>query len=258
MQMSSNMDQIERKRLPLSARMQAILSMLRQETLQNGTKIPCVADIGCDHAFVSMACVRDGIAEHVIAMDVRKGPLSIACDHVKEYGFGKSVETRLSDGFEALKSMEADWAILAGMGGELMKTILQKGNTHLNAGIGLILQPQSELYTVRTYLEQQGYKIEDEDFLQEDGKFYTIIKAKKKDGQTTQDRLSVAQLKYGQVLLEKENVEFWNYLSQELEKFRALQNRLHKNSTGSSMKRYQELEEECTILNQILESHNKK
>ena len=92
----------------------------------------------------------------------------------------------------------------------------------------------------------------------EDGKFYTIIKAKKKDGQTTQDRLSVAQLKYGPVLLEKENVEFWNYLSQELEKFRALQNRLHKNSTGSSMKRYQELEEECTILNQILESHNKK
>ena len=77
------------KKIPLSNRMQSILAMLQQEKLSHG-KIPCVADIGCDHAFVSMACVRDGLAECVIAMDVRKGPLSIAQTHIQEYGFAKS------------------------------------------------------------------------------------------------------------------------------------------------------------------------
>ena len=126
------------KKIPLSNRMQSILAMLQQEKLSHG-KIPCVADIGCDHAFVSMACVRDGLAERVIAMDVRKGPLSIAQTHIQEYGFAKSVETRLSNGFEAMEPGEATWAVLAGMGGELMKTILQNGKAHLDAGIGLIL-----------------------------------------------------------------------------------------------------------------------
>ena len=100
------------KKIPLSNRMQSILAMLQQEKLSHG-KIPCVADIGCDHAFVSMACVRDGLAECVIAMDVRKGPLSIAQTHIQEYGFAKSVETRLSNGFEAMEPGEATWAVLA-------------------------------------------------------------------------------------------------------------------------------------------------
>ena len=50
----------------------------------------------------------------------------------------KVVETRLSNGFEAMEPGEATWAVLAGMGGELMKTILQNGKAHLDAGIGLI------------------------------------------------------------------------------------------------------------------------
>lgn len=59
---------------------------------------------------------------------------------------------------------EATWAVLAGMGGELMKTILQNGKAHLDAGIGLILQPQSELQVVRSYLQEERYIIIDEDF----------------------------------------------------------------------------------------------
>ncbi len=235
------------KKIPLSNRMRSILAMLQQETLSHG-KIPCVADIGCDHAFVSMACVRDGLTEHVIAMDVRKGPLSIAQTHIWEYGFEKSVETRLSNGFEAMKLGEATWAVLAGMGGELMKTILQKGKPHLDAGIGLILQPQSELQTVRAYLQDQKYIIIDEDFLQEDGKFYTIIKAIRNTDAKMLPQMDDVELKYGPVLLRKENRVFQEYLIEEQHKMQELQKRLVMQDTTSAKRRLEELEEELLLL----------
>ncbi len=203
------------KKIPLSNRMRSILAMLQQETLSHG-KIPCVADIGCDHAFVSMACVRNGLTEHVIAMDVRKGPLSIAQTHIQEYGFEKSVETRLSNGFEAMKPGEATWAVLAGMGGELMKNILQDGKSHLDAGIGLILQPQSELQTVRMYLQKGQYII--------------------------------IELMYGPVLLRKENRVFQEYLIEEQHKMQELQKRLSMQDTAPAKRRLEELEEELLLL----------
>ena len=176
--MSNVREKTNKKVLPLSLRMQEILDVLQQEVSVHGT-IACVADVGCDHAFVSMACVERKLADHVIAMDVRKGPLSIADHNITEYGFEKSVETRLSNGFERLEIGEADWAIIAGMGGNLMRQILIDGESHLKHGIGLVLQPQSEQDVVRSYLQTSGYIIVDERFLIEDEKFYTIIKAKK-------------------------------------------------------------------------------
>ena len=100
--MSNVREKTNKKVLPLSLRMQEILDVLQQEVSVHGT-IACVADVGCDHAFVSMACVERKLADHVIAMDVRKGPLSIADHNITEYGFEKSVETRLSNGFERLE-----------------------------------------------------------------------------------------------------------------------------------------------------------
>ena len=247
--------QIQDKKIPLSRRMQSILAMLREETLLYG-KIPCVADIGCDHAFVSMACVRDGLAEHVLAMDVRQGPLAIAQTHVRQYGFGKSVETRLSTGFEAMETGEATWAILAGMGGELMKTILENGKNHLDVGIGLILQPQSELQTVRAYLQEHCYIITDEDFLQEEGKFYTIIKAKKKPGPERYGQMNAMELKYGPVLLRKRNPAFREYLTIEQHKMQELQKRLSLQDTETSKRRQKELEEELSLLVQAMGQSN--
>ena len=37
----------------------------------------CIADIGCDHGFVSIYLIQNKIASHVIAMDVNSGPLQL-------------------------------------------------------------------------------------------------------------------------------------------------------------------------------------
>ena len=84
-----------------------------------------VCDVGCDHGFVSIYLVASGISPHVIAMDVRKGPLSRADEHIQAYKMENYIETRLSDGLAAYRAGEAQTLIVAGMGGPLMLRILE-------------------------------------------------------------------------------------------------------------------------------------
>ena len=91
------------------------------------TGCPVVADVGCDHAYVSIALVARRIARKVIAMDVRKGPLAIAADNINEAGLTERIELRLGDGLAMLRRDEADAIVIAGMGGLLTKRILEQG-----------------------------------------------------------------------------------------------------------------------------------
>lgn len=243
--MSNVREKTNKKVLPLSLRMQEILDVLQQEVSVHGT-IACVADVGCDHAFVSMACVECKLADHVIAMDMRKGPLSIADHNITEYGFEKSVETRLSNGFERLEIGEADWAIIAGMGGNLMRQILIDGESHLKHGIGLVLQPQSEQDVVRSYLQTSGYIIVDERFLIEDEKFYTIIKAKKDVGNNR--KMDMAELLYGPVLIRKKDPLLLRFVELEYEKKKAIYEALKDQDTESARKRCAQLEHMLALL----------
>lgn len=157
----------------LSKRMKAVVNMVSPQSF-------AIADIGCDHAYVSITLMRDNIERKVIAMDVRKGPLEIAAKNVSECGLSDMIELRLSDGLEKLCQDEVDTIIIAGMGGLLIKSILENGE-HIVKGSSklstLILQPQSDVIEVRRYLYEIGYHIEKETMLEEDGKYYTVIKA---------------------------------------------------------------------------------
>lgn len=153
----------------LSARMQALTDMVT-----NG-RIVC--DVGCDHGFVSIYLVQQGIAPKVYAMDVRTGPLERAKEHIKEYGLETYIETRISDGLTNLQVGEADCMICAGMGGPLMIKILTEGREKAHRMKELILQPQSELALFRSFLRKEGYKVIRENMIYEDGKYYPMMKA---------------------------------------------------------------------------------
>ncbi len=131
-----------------------------------------VADVGCDHGYVSIYLVQRGIAEGALAMDVRKGPLSMAESNIAEFGLSDKVQVRLSDGLEKLEPGEADALVIAGMGGKLMISILEKKDLR-RLGIRVaVLQPQSDIPEFRQYLRDKGYVIADERVVFEDGKYY--------------------------------------------------------------------------------------
>ena len=134
-------------------------------------------DVGCDHGFVSIYLIEQQICRKVIAMDVRKGPLSAAGMHIAQRGLFGYIETRLSDGMAQLSLGEADTLICAGMGGRLMIKILTADQEKADAMREVILQPQSEIEKLRLFLKENKYWIADEDMVFEDGKYYPVIRA---------------------------------------------------------------------------------
>lgn len=181
------------------------------------TKGNIVCDVGCDHGFVSIYLVKNGISPRALAMDVGKGPLEAANEHIKEYALTDYIETRLSDGVTALCRGEADTLICAGMGGKLMKRIMEEGKDKIRFMQEVILQPQSEIQGIREFLRKQGYHIMDEDMILEDRKYYPVIKAcPGKDEDSALQPVNRRVLdKYGPILLEKRNPVLHGFLMKE-------------------------------------------
>lgn len=135
-----------------------------------------VCDLGCDHGFLSIYLVKTGISPGVIAMDVRKGPLSRAQEHVAQYGLGQYITLRLSDGLRACGAGEVDTLVCAGMGGRLMRRILAADAPKAGAFQELLLQPQSDIPAFRAFLRGEGYLTVSENIVWEEGKFYPMMK----------------------------------------------------------------------------------
>lgn len=123
--------------MQISKRLEAVASFVEQGSV--------IADVGCDHGYIPIYLYQKGMIPKAIAMDVNKGPLERAEIHIREYGLGEYITTRLSDGVRALKPNEADAVVIAGMGGALMEKIIEEGEETLKSVSYLILQPQSEL-----------------------------------------------------------------------------------------------------------------
>ena len=179
----------------LSKRLRCVASLVTR-----GNRL---ADVGTDHAFVPIFLIEEGVIPSAIAMDVNPGPLERAAEHIRMYGMTDRIETRLCDGLEALGENEADTIVLAGMGGALTVRILSQRKDLCREVRELILQPQSEIDSVRRYLEHSGWMIENERMVFEDGKYYPMMRCV--PGAML---LNTAQERYGPCLM-KERGDVW-------------------------------------------------
>lgn len=172
-----------------------------------------VADIGTDHAYVPIFLVTEGKIEQALAMDIGKGPLERAQEHIREYGLESQIVTRLSDGLAEFVQGEADSIVIAGMGGALMARILSDGAEKCAGVKELILSPQSELFLVREWLSANGWQIEQETMLTEDGKYYTVMRAV--PGRC--EKMKPVEALYGRYLLEHKHPVLQEFLQKENE-----------------------------------------
>ena len=86
--------------MQLSLRLSAIADLVTE-----GNRL---VDVGCDHGYLPVYLIQQKKIPSAIAMDVRKGPLSRAQEHIRQYGLEEYIQTRLSDGLEGLKAGEGD------------------------------------------------------------------------------------------------------------------------------------------------------
>ena len=154
--------------MELSKRLQAVADLV--------TAHYKLADIGTDHAYIPIYLTQQKKITEAVALDVNEGPLQRAEEHIRENGLEAEIETRLSNGFQALQPGEVQSAVIAGMGGGLVIRILTEGAEVVRKLEECILQPQSEIEKVRAFLLEKGYEFLEEDMVCEDGKYYPMMR----------------------------------------------------------------------------------
>ena len=190
------------------------------------------ADIGCDHGYLSIALVEGKKAKRVIAMDINKGPVEAAKEHVKLYGKEDFIEVRRSDGLDELKENEAQVIAICGMGGNLMRRIMEKHIDLCQRAEALVVEPQSEMEEFRSFLNEAGFAIEDEAACVEEHKFYPVIRVSYKPEEAAKQKLTKAQLKYGPVLLSKAPKELLEWLDKDEAEYKRIHMQLSQKLSG--------------------------
>lgn len=198
-----------------------------------------LADVGTDHGYIPIYLLLEGVIPRAIAMDVNQGPLDRAKEHMEEYGLEQVMETRLSNGLQRLEAQEADSIVIAGMGGALMTDILDQGQHVIGVGKELILQPQSEIFKVRHFLHDHGYRIMKEKILKEEGKYYFILKAVPGIQNFSEEFL----YEYGEYLLLCQDPLMREYLQREQEKYSKILENLKKNPSEAAVRRREQVQE---------------
>ena len=229
--------------VPVSKRMKKIADMVSAKR---------VADIGCDHGFVSIYLIKEKNIDHVFAMDINDGPLKRAHEHVNDYGLSDKIDVIKSDGAQVLKPEDADGAVIAGMGGRLTERIISDSIDVFKEMDEMVLSPQSEIDHVRRFLIQNGFDIIDEDMVYDESKFYVIIKCSYDADVTRQ--IDEEQAHFGPVLIKKKHPVLIDYLNDRLVK---LEDIIKKIDTGTDQRsgnntRADEINGEIELIKRLL------
>ena len=152
--------------LPLSKRLQACCNFVAP-----GDRI---ADIGCDHGYLGIHLLREGIAKSVIAADINEMPLQSAMRNAEKFGVRDKMTFHRSDGVTNIPR-DFDTLVCAGMGADTMISILNAAPWLRSTQYRLILQCQSKTPMLRRHLSNNGWRITEESVIR-DGRFlYTVM-----------------------------------------------------------------------------------
>jgi len=226
--------------MELSKRLQAVADLVSEGQV--------VADVGTDHGYIPIYLLETEKCKKAIAMDINKGPLFRAKEHIAEHGLNQKIQVKLSDGVEALSAGECDCVVVAGMGGALAVKIMEEGRDIFKSLKEFVLQPQSELAKVRQYLWENEYCVIAEDMVLEDGKFYPMMKVKN----GLSNPYTQMELRYGRELLMQKHPVLKTFLEKEMETKEMILRNLELESGEHIENRKKELQEELLLVKEAL------
>jgi len=167
------------------------------------------ADIGTDHGLLPCFLLSNNICPRGIASDKSVGPLQSAAQNAKLYEVGNKLELRRGDGLDILEPGEVSTIIIAGMGGDLINQILDRGiRKVLDETERFIIQPNVAAYRLRLWARENSWKIKEEELVKEGKIYYEIIILEGREN----ERLRDEDMYLGPRLLEKKHsllVPYW-------------------------------------------------
>lgn len=136
-----------------------------------------VADIGTDHGLLPIFLYEQNKNPNVILCDLKPGPLEKAKKNIDTYVPLFSPAVRQGDGLTVLDDHETDVVVIAGMGGELISSILGADIRKTNSFRKFILQPRTCSDKLRMFLFANDFTIIDECLAMERGRICEILTA---------------------------------------------------------------------------------
>lgn len=180
-------------------------------------------DVGCDHALLDIYLVKKDKTIKAIASDVAEGPVEAAKQNIKRERLENKIEVRLGDGLDTY-SDEINTIIISGMGGRNMIGIFKRHLEVLKKVDTIILSPNNYQIDVKKFLVNNGFYIDNEEFVKDKKFIYQIIVFKKGKKHYTKKEYF-----FGPIYLEKKGKLFEEYYKRELMSRKILLQVLPKN-----------------------------
>jgi len=153
-----------------TARLTALAEMLPNANV--------VADIGSDHGLLCAYLLLNEKCKKAIAVDVSPSAVEKAARLAQSLGLCGRLIPRQGDGLSALSPGEAGAAVIAGLGGRLIASVIRAA-PQIADGIPLVLQPMQQAGDLRKFLRENGFRIAQEHMVKENGRIFEMMAIQK-------------------------------------------------------------------------------
>ncbi|WP_029097282.1 tRNA (adenine(22)-N(1))-methyltransferase [Brevibacillus thermoruber] len=214
-----------------------------------------VADIGSDHALLASYLLVRGIASFVIVGELNEGPYQAALRQIQTLALRDRASVRKGDGLSVLRPGEVDAVCIAGMGGQLIVSILAAGADKLEGVRRLILQPNVGEELVRRWLLENGWQLVAESILEEDGIIYEILVAERGEPAKPyegKERSLEELLRIGPFLWEEKSPILLKKWRQERDKWQRVLSQLQQSRKPEAAERTRQIEAELEWLDEVI------
>lgn len=207
-----------------------------------------LVDVGTDHGYIPIYVIKNGICKNAIASDINKDPLDKAKLNAIFEEVDEKIDTRLGGGLSTVEVNEADACVIAGMGGNLIRDILEADKEKAKGFKFLILQPAQNPEVLREYLYTNGYEVIEEDLCIDEDKYYELFKVRVKEGEETS--LDPIYYEISPKLLRDRHPLMKDYITYKKEKYEKILGFI-EDDTESAEARKNELEAKINILTNL-------
>jgi tRNA (adenine22-N1)-methyltransferase len=217
--------------------------------IKNIENTSVLADIGTDHGYIPLHALKRGICSKAIAVDINKEPLDKARLNAILEGMGEELEFRLGDGLKVLEKDEVEVIVIAGMGGNLIRDILEEQIEKVNSMKYLILQPAQNPEVLREYLYTNNYEIINEDLCLDENIYYELFKVRRKEGEAT--NLDPIYYEVSPKLLMQKHPLMKEYLISKVENYEKI-NSFITESTINANERRKSIQEKIDVITNMI------
>ncbi len=136
-----------------------------------------ILDIGCDHALLEIYLCLKYDNFNITGSDINQKPLEKAKENISKYHLENRIKLVHANGIEKLDNT-IDTIVISGMGSINIINILKDINSYPNIK-KIVLSPNNDFYYLRCEMNKLGFKIDKEEIIKDNNKYYLIIEYSK-------------------------------------------------------------------------------